>query len=135
MTKSLPIMLFMLNCAIPASSPQYNWSDCDLNRDTYVDNIDFQILSECFQTGNLVADINGDGQVDPQDWYIFSPFFGQPDENGLREEILRCWAEIDRLEEDVSDYSNYILNMHERINHLFAPFEPNEVQMRVEDIR
>ena len=135
MTKTLPIILFIFNCAIPANSPQYYWSDCDLNRDTCVDNKDFQILHESYSTNNPVADINGDGQVDPQDWYIFSRFFGQPDVKGLRDEILRCWAEIDRLEKDLKDYTNYILNTHERINHLFAPLEPNQVQLKVVDIR
>ena len=115
----------------------YTWKDCDLNKDAAVDMQDFDILADnFFKSGeNVPGDIDGNGIVNTDDFNLLDGHFDGPTKEQLRQEVLWCWAQIDRLEEDVSDYSNYTLNMHARINHLFAPLEPNEVQKRIEDIR
>lgn len=114
---------------LSAKHPQYTWKDCDFNRDASVDDLDWDIFAANFGKSDP-GDINNDGIVNTNDFSIFRQYYKGPTKEELRQEVLRCWK-------DITELHKYINETHARINYayrLFAPLEPNELQIEIKDI-
>lgn len=74
------------NCVDQANASQVdsdgdgfgNRCDPDLDNDGVVDDVDFEIFSNCYGTTEPVCDFNGDGAAGGSDYLVLSTFYGGP---------------------------------------------------------